>query len=131
VPPSPDTARRLAHLEQILAETTSGTTSVSSSDTDATDVHLSSVPTERIRRLTRELQRDLPGALDEIDVVILTLLLNEYSSAVGHLRAVVRMAAATVDNAAGPVREAKRLAHRYGKMTESAAVRDGIDTVHK
>lgn len=113
---SSDTAPRLARLEQILAQTTS----VSRTDVHAADVHLSSVPAERIRRLTAELADESARHPDEVDALIIRLLLNEYVTAVGHLRAVARMAAARVDGAGLPMREARRALHRHTKSVEGS-----------
>jgi predicted nucleotidyltransferase len=115
---SSDTATRLVRLEQILAQTTSATEN--RSDVHAADVHLSSVPAERIRRLTAELADDAAREHDPVDAVVMRLLLNEYATAVGHLRAVARMAATRIDGAAVPMREARRALHRHTKSIESA-----------
>lgn len=85
-------------------------------DTDAVHAHLSSVPVERIRRLTAELQGSNTVHPDEIDVAVMRLLLSEYSTAVNHLRAVARQAAATVDAAAAPLLDARRAVHRLSKV---------------
>jgi hypothetical protein len=50
-----------------------------------------------------------------VDAVLIRVLLNEYANAVGHLRAVARMAAASVDGAAAPMRQARLTLHRYNK----------------
>jgi len=119
VAPSRDTSERLARLEQILSRTQSGSRAITADTANAADVHLSSVPTERIRLLTAELQRtDLPQ-LDESDAVVMKLLLNEYSAAVGHLRAVARMAAATVDGVTVPTLETERAVHRHIKTVDA------------
>jgi hypothetical protein len=115
VPSSRDTSARLAHLEHILSQTTPG----SRNEADAADVHLASVPVERIRRLTAELQHDSSRQPDEIDALVMRLLINEYATAVAHLRAVARMAASRVDGAAAPMREARRALHRHAKNVEA------------
>jgi hypothetical protein len=116
VPSSADGSARLAHFEQIPAETVSHAAT--------TDVHdaraqLNSVASERIRRLTAELQGLSPAA-DQADIAAIRLLLSEYSTAVGHLRAVARLAASTVDAAAEPLREARRTVHRLSKTLAAA-----------
>ena len=120
--PSPhDTAQRLAALEQILAQTTAGATTAG----DAADLLLTSVATERIRRLTAELQATQSRQLDAVDTLVLRILLNEYSNAVGRLRAVARMAAASVDGAATPMRRARRTLHRFNKTLGRFAAGSG------
>jgi hypothetical protein len=119
VAPSRDTSERLARLQQILAQTSSGSNSGTADNADAAEVHLSSVLTERIRLLTTELQGIGSPGLDESDAVVVKLLLNEYSTAVGHLRAVARMAAATVDGVTAPMLEMERAVHRYIKTVDT------------
>ena len=116
MPSSADAASRLAHLEQIPAETVSN---APTTDVDDAHAHLNSVASERIRRLTAELQ-DLPPTADQADIVSVRLLLSEYSVAVAHLRTVARLAAATVDGAAEPVRDARRAVHRLSKTLTAA-----------
>lgn len=110
MPSSADGAVRPAHLEQLPAETVSNATT----DVAAAHAHLNSVASERIRSRTAELQ-DLPPTADQPDIASIRLLLSEYSTAVGHLRAVARLAAATIDGAAEPLREARRTVHRLSK----------------
>jgi hypothetical protein len=114
---SHDTAIRLSQLEQILAATAARTASAGS---DAAGVHMSSVPSERIRALTVALDDGNGRDVDELDAVVMRLLLEEYVTAVSHLRAVARLAAARIDAATAPVREARRAVHRYSKAVESA-----------
>ena len=115
---SPDTSERLARLDQILSQIPSGSQAVSADSANAAEVHLSSVPTERIRLLTAELQGTSSPELDESDAVVMKLLLNEYSTAVGHLRAVASLAAAAVDGVTGPMLEMEREVHRYTKTVD-------------
>ena len=117
-----DVTTRLAHLEDILAHTTSGTGLASHTNTDPAQVHLNSVPVERIRRLSAELEAGSASDLDAVDAVIMRLLLSEYTSAVAHLRAVAQMAASRVDHAGGPLREARRAQHRFEKTVASSSV---------
>jgi hypothetical protein len=114
-----DTARRVARLEQILAETT-GATTVGTSGADAANVHLNSVPLERIRLLTEAVQTEAPRSIDQVDGVMMTLLLHEYASAVAHLRAVVRTAASAVDGADEPLSHARRAVDGYERELEAA-----------
>lgn len=92
---------------------------VTADNADAAEVHLNSVPTERIRLLTAELRGTSSAAPDEIDVLVMQVLLNEYSNAVAHLRAVARIAAATVDGVVAPMVETERAVHRYVKTIDA------------
>src|SRR5687768_14147302 len=107
-----DTATRLSQLEQILAATAVGTTPAVA---DAAGVHLGGVSAERIRGLTLVLHDGISRNVDELDAIVMRLLLAEYVTAVAHLRAVARIAAAHIDGAAAPVREARRALHRHAK----------------
>ena len=112
--PSPrDTSTRLAHIEEILAQTAPGATAGAA---DATAVHLNSVSIERIRRLTAALG-DLPleQGPDVVDAVLMRLLLDEFMTSVFHLRAVARTAVSRVDAATTPLRDARRAMHRLEK----------------
>jgi hypothetical protein len=119
-------AARLGHLEHILTSTFGAP--AATPEANAADVHLASVPVERIRRLTTELSSNDGRPTDTIDVLIMRLLLNEYASAVSHLRAVARLAAATVDHATGPMREARRAVHRHTKTAQSLGAVPAPDT---
>lgn len=118
---SHDASERLARLEQILSETSSASNATPADNTDAAHVHLDGVPTERIRHLTAELQETSSFELDESAAVVMKLLLNEYSSAVGHLRAVARIAAARVDGVTAHILEADRAVHRHIKTIDAQA----------
>ena len=106
-----DTSERLARLEQILSQT-DGARTVIGDTANPAEVHLSSIPAERIRLLTAELKATGSGECEPADALLMKLLLNEYCTALGHLRAVARMSAATVDGAAAPMRDMERAVHR-------------------
>lgn len=110
--PSSDDAARLAHLERILADTEA---IGPAAHADVAREHLNSLPVERIRRLTAELRGDTPRTADHADIATIRQLLSDYSIAIGHLRAVARMAATTVDAAAEPIRNAHKMVHRLSK----------------
>ncbi|HEU4693109.1 MAG TPA: hypothetical protein VFS23_32325 [Vicinamibacterales bacterium] len=111
---SDDLSGRLRELDRILSH--EGSTSFSN-EGDPVSLHLGAVPSERIRELTSLLGRTTV-ANDEIDVVAMRLLLNDYTSAVGHLRAVARSAATRIDEAATPVREAQLFMKRDQRREE-------------
>jgi len=100
---------RLTRLLQILTQSPSISTDKASESPDAADVHLASVPLDRIGQITAELQDRAGTETDEIDALAMRLLLNDYVIAVAHLRAVARLAAQRVDAAADPVDAARRL----------------------
>ena len=99
-----DLSERLLELDRILSRDRAASFG---GDGDPVSLHLGAVPAERIRELTSLLERSATGGNDEIDAVAMRLLLNDYASAVGHLRAVARLAATRIDDAAAPVREAQ------------------------
>jgi hypothetical protein len=116
---SRDTSERLTHLEQILSQTASASAAVAADATNAAEVHLGSVPAERIRLLTAELLRTGSPGLDEIDAVVMKLLLNEYSNAVDHLRAVANLAAATIDGVTAPMLDTERAVRKHLKSVDA------------
>lgn len=98
-----DLSERLLELDRILSQERAASFS---SEGDAISQHLAAVSGERIRGLTSFLTHGVE-LNDEIDLVAMRLLLNDYASAVGHLRAVARSAATRIDDAATPIREAQ------------------------
>ena len=98
---------RLREIERIIAQTTYVSASNQGAD-DPVAVHLSDVPAARIRELTRILQQRPMDVNDDIDALAMRLLLNDYITAIAHLRAVARAAAALVDGAAAPVKQSQR-----------------------
>ena len=99
-----DSSARLLELDRVLSRER---TASFSGEGNPVSLHLGAVPAERIRELTALLGRTADRDNDEIDAIAMQLLLNDYSSAVGHLRAVARLAATRIDDAAVPVREAQ------------------------
>lgn len=108
-------AQRLLQLDRILSH--EGAASFSG-EGDPVSLHLGAVPSERIRELTSFLARASDADNDELDVVAVRLLLNDYTSAVGHLRAVARSAAHRIDGAADPVRETQLFMKRDRRREE-------------
>jgi hypothetical protein len=82
--PSP----RLARLDRILSQSPLNVATHATTETDPGQVHLMSVPLERIQALTMELQERSAADADEVDAITMRLLLNDYKAAVAHLRAV-------------------------------------------
>ena len=98
---------RLTEIERILAQTTY-VVAPSDGAQDPVAVHLADVPAARIQELTRMLQQRPVELNDDIDALAMRLLLNEYITAIGHLRAVARVAASLVDAGAVPVKQSQR-----------------------
>lgn len=119
-----DAAKRLLDLERILAQSRTSE-SVGGGDVDPVTLHMADVPTERIRRFTTELQ-SANGDRDEIAAVTMRLLLNDYTTAVAHLRAVARISVARIESALEPIRECQKFLRREEKieMKKRAAVDD-------
>ena len=113
-----DLAERLLELDRILSHERAASFS---GEGDPVSMHLDAVPSERIRELTSLLQRRAATGNDEIDAVAMRLLLNDYTAAVGHLRAVARLAATRIDDAAAPVREAQLFMKRDLRREEREA----------
>jgi len=107
--PTPESGRIL-ELEGILAHDRRSLPARGESQTDPAALHLTEMPTERIRRFTHALGTT-GGNLDNdtIDFLTIRLLLNDFTSAVGHLRAVANISASLIDTAAKSVREAQEL----------------------
>jgi hypothetical protein len=106
---------RLTRLLQILTQSRPVSAQSGPESPDAADVHLASVPLERIGQITRELENRAGEETDEIDALAMRLLLNDYVIAVAHLRAVARLAEQCVDAAWTPVDDARSLVRRHLK----------------
>jgi hypothetical protein len=113
----------LQRLEQILAESNATLTATRDGTADPADVHLASVPLERIRRTTSELQLGSGIDIDDVDAVTMRLLLNDYTTAVAHLRAVARLTEQHITAATAPIQETRLLVQRQQKLEEDAAKR--------
>ncbi len=92
---------------------------------DPADTHLASVPLDRIRRMTAELQQD---SGNDGTATTVSLLLNDYTTAVTHLRAVARLTEERIAAAAGPVRDASKLVRRLSKPSRNAGAGVGKTT---
>jgi hypothetical protein len=120
-----DAPDRLTEIERLLAQTTYVATANDGAENPVV-VHLADVPAARIRELTRILQQRSAEANDEIDVLAMRLLLNDYLAAIAHLRAVARVAASLVDGAAVPVKQADRFLRADEKKRQKQSA--GTDT---
>jgi hypothetical protein len=113
-----DDSQRLRRLEEILAATAPTVPAAGTQAADPATRQLATLPVERIRLVTNELQsRD--GGGDEIDRLAIRLLLNDYTAAVAQLRAVVRDAGQRIDAAAGPVAAVRTFVWKQDKLEDS------------
>lgn len=111
---SDETGARLRELQRILAQSR---TSSTSGEEDAAALHLAAMPVERIQRFTHTLaSQPAQAGWDDVDGVTMRLLLDDYVDAVGHLRAVSRLAAARIDAAVGPIYECRSFLARQDKL---------------
>lgn len=117
-----DPSRRLQRLQQILSDSKAALKSTTSAaaDADSTDLHLGSVLLERIRRLISELTHEASADADELERQAMQLLLHEYATAVGLLRAAARSADQRVAGAAVPILETRQRIKRRDKRTKAA-----------
>jgi hypothetical protein len=103
-------SERLLELERIIARDRATQTRTGRDGADPVAVHLTSVPADRIRDLTESLKSNgTDPDNDAVDILTMRLLLNDFATAVEHLRGIAAIAATMIDNAAKPVRESQRL----------------------
>jgi len=124
---APD-ADRLIELERILARSKAGFAAAGDTDADPVLLHLASVPIERIRQFTSELQARPQSGSDDIALVTMRLLLNDYATAVAHLRAVARLAVTRVEKAALDIRDSRKQLRREEKLLIKRSGRPDGDT---
>ena len=111
----PDSAERLRRLEALLARTKPAL-GAADGDAEPERAHLAIVPLERIREVTSELEgRPLHGG-DAVDALTIQMLLNDYATAVAHLRAVVRLAESRVESASTTIDQVRRVVRRQLKV---------------
>jgi hypothetical protein len=117
---SPKPSSRLTRLYHILSQSPPPALP----ESDPSKVHLTSVPLERIRALTLELQESAAPSPDDIDAITMRVLLNDYRAAVIHLRAVTNGVDSTLHRVWEEIRFfQKKLRHE----TEKAAKRGARD----
>jgi hypothetical protein len=116
---APDASWRLQRLAQILAES-KALALTSARDDDPADVHIGSAPVERIKRLTAELAQEAPADIDDIDQLAMRLLLNDYTAAVAHLRAAMRLTERRMAEATVPIQEAELHVKQRDKRAKGA-----------
>jgi hypothetical protein len=119
---------RLLELERVLARDRDAASANSATVVDPVAHHLGSVRAERIRRYTAALRssHSPDTGNDDVDLLTMRLLLDEFVTAVRHLRGVTDMAATTVDAAAKPVHES----HKFIKREEKREERKRLAATH-
>ena len=110
---SSDARERLLEIERILTETVTGVRSNGGAE-DSVAVHLAQLPAARIRAFTQMLEQRV-AEVDDVDALAMRLLINDYTTAVAHLRAVAQVAASLVDGAAAPVKRGHKFLLRDEK----------------
>jgi len=104
-----DFASRLARLSFILNDASARRHAPAS---DPVEQHLASLRLDRIQRLTREVEERTGLETDELDKVAMRLLLEEYASALVHLRAVAREGAKNVQAAPAALKDVRRFVEK-------------------
>ena len=122
---------RLLELDRILTRDYPPKAVVIERDPESVPIHLADVPDERIARFTQALRSGHDDFTDNDDVDLLTmrLLLNDFITAVGHLRAVTEIAGSLIDDAGETVRKSQRFLtreeHREEKMRSQQSASGG------
>ena len=118
---------RLARLDRILSQSPLHVATHATADTDPGQVHLTSVPLERIQALTTELQERSTVDADEVDAITMRLLLNDYKAAVAHLRAVANGADSRLLAVAAELHESRKKLRREEEMAAKRAGKSADD----
>lgn len=108
-------SQRVRLLDTVLAGSRDTLAAAVRSGLDPVELHLRSVPFERITQLTSILKDAESRAADEVDAIATQLLLTDYAAAVAHLRAVVRITAASLEAVPVSLKPARRFATRQAK----------------
>jgi len=119
---TPRPSSRLARLDRILSAS-AAPVAARTTDTDPDQVHLASVPLERIQALTLELQERSAHVTDEIDAITMRLLLNDFKAAVAHLRAVSNSVDTRLYTAGRDIHESRKVVRREEEMMAKRAGR--------
>jgi len=118
-----DASKRLQRLAEILARWTTVSGAKREASGDSVQFHLTSVPLERIRELTLELQPRTDIDIDEVDAVTMRVLLNDYAAAVTHLRAVASAADERLATASAGIGESREFLRRQQELAVKRAAR--------
>lgn len=104
-----DLTSRLGRLSLILND---GSARRHAPASDPVEQHLASLRLDRIQRLKREVEERSGLETDELDKVAMRLLLEEYASALVHLRAVAREGARNVQSAPAALKDVRRFVEK-------------------
>ena len=99
---------RVRLLDNILASSRHSLTSAMRVDVAPAELHLRSIPFERIQQLTAVLKDGAAHADDDVDRLCARLLVTDYLAAVAHLRAVARIAAARIEKTPAALKRIRR-----------------------
>jgi hypothetical protein len=92
---------------------------------DLVDWRMRSVPLDRIAHLTIELQQRGTAAVDAVDALAMRLLLNDYTVATTHLRAVTRIAGQRMASASSHLKDVRALVERELQPEEESGRSSG------
>lgn len=109
-------SERVRLLDSILASSRHALAGAVRVDVAPAELHLRSIPFERIQQLTAILKDGAAHADDDIDRLCARLLLTDYVAAVAHLRAVARIAAARIEDTPASLKPARGFANRQEKI---------------
>ena len=115
-----DASRRLTQMARILSDARPhGDAPVS----DSVE-HLYRVRLHRIQHLTAQLDDRAGRDVDDVDVVAMRLILDQYMGVVVHLRTAARESAKTLAGLAAAVRTERRRVEQQEKQLDAAAPSD-------
>lgn len=100
-----DSAQRLARLSVILDD---GSRRRHTTWSNPVDEHLASLRLDRVQQLAREVESRSGRETDELDRVAMRLLLDEFASALFHMRAVAREAAKNMERGPAALKDVRR-----------------------
>jgi hypothetical protein len=113
---------RLTRLDEILAQSPPHQAN-RTAELDPEQLHLASVPLDRIAGLSAELRQRSVEPQDDIDAITMRLLLNDYRIAVAHLRAIANSADARLRAAGDQIHVMTKALRREQEMAEKRAGR--------
>jgi hypothetical protein len=114
---------RLTRLDEILAQSPPHQPN-RTGDLDPEQARLASVPLDRIGALSAELKQRSDTPQDDIDALTMRLLLNDYRTAVAHLRAVANSTEARLRTSGDAINRMTKELRREQEMAEKRAGRD-------